>query len=155
MRVIVLSALPRIRETLMLRLLGAGPVLAGALDDLTRLPKGSWERSVTWPNLIKFRLVSDRREAPSKEEGDVSAETEAWYAEYLRKEEEREEKGRREAEAIAHARDVLTVLRARGIAVPDEARERIQAEKSAERLERWLEKAAVAASLAEVLAEPS
>ncbi len=53
------------------------------------------------------------------------------------------------------ARDVLTVLRVRGIAVPDVERERILAQKDAERLERWLEKAAVASSLGEVLDEPS
>jgi Uma2 family endonuclease len=51
----------------------------------------------------------------------------------------------------AQAQAVLTVLRARGIAVPDAARERILAERDAERLEQWLEKAAVAASLDEVL----
>lgn len=49
------------------------------------------------------------------------------------------------------ARAVLTALRVRGIAVPEAARERILAEKSPECLERWLERAIVAASLAEVL----
>jgi hypothetical protein len=47
------------------------------------------------------------------------------------------------------------VLRVRGIVVPDAARERILAEKDPERLERWLEKAAVAPSVAEVIDEPS
>jgi len=55
------------------------------------------------------------------------------------------------AEAAAHARDVLTVLRVRGIAVPDAERERILAERDGERLERWLERAIGAGSLAEVL----
>jgi len=50
---------------------------------------------------------------------------------------------------------VLTVLRARGLAVPDAARERILSQKDPERLERWLEKAAVAASVAAVLDEPN
>jgi hypothetical protein len=72
----------------------------------------------------------------------------------LQREKEQRE-AREEGEAIAHSRAVLTVLRARGIAVTDEARERILAEKSAERLERWLEKAVVAASVAEVLGDPS
>ena len=53
------------------------------------------------------------------------------------------------------ARAVLTVLRVRGIAVPDAARERILAQKDPERLERWLERASVAASVAEVIDEPS
>ena len=50
---------------------------------------------------------------------------------------------------------MLTALRVRGIAVPEAARERILAEKDLERLERWLERAILAPSLAEVLDEPS
>jgi hypothetical protein len=52
------------------------------------------------------------------------------------------------------ARAVLMVLRARGVAVPDADRERVLSQKDPERLERWLEKAAVASSVAEVLDEP-
>jgi hypothetical protein len=44
------------------------------------------------------------------------------------------------------ARDILTVLRARGIVVPDTARDRILTQKDPERLERWLERASVAPS---------
>jgi hypothetical protein len=47
------------------------------------------------------------------------------------------------------------VLRARGIAVPDAARERILTQRERGRLERWLERAAVASSIAEMLDEPS
>jgi hypothetical protein len=53
------------------------------------------------------------------------------------------------------ARALLTVLRARGIAVPDVTRERILAQKEPDRLERWLERAATASSIADVLDEPS
>jgi hypothetical protein len=53
------------------------------------------------------------------------------------------------------ARAVLTALRVRGIAVPDAVRERILAEKDPARLERWHERAILAASAAEVLDEPS
>jgi shikimate 5-dehydrogenase len=54
------------------------------------------------------------------------------------------------------ARAVLTVLRVRGITVPDAARERIVAQKDPDRLERWLEKAAVASSVSDVIdADPS
>jgi hypothetical protein len=52
-------------------------------------------------------------------------------------------------------RKLLTVFRVRGFAVPDAARERILAQKDLERLERWLEKAVVAASVAAVLDEPN
>lgn len=53
------------------------------------------------------------------------------------------------------ARNLLSVLRVRGIAVPDAARERILAETDPERLEHWLEKAVVAASVNEIIDEPS
>lgn len=53
------------------------------------------------------------------------------------------------------ARNLLSVLRVRGIAVPDAVRERILAQTDPEQLERWLEKAVVAASVSEVLDEPS
>jgi len=63
--------------------------------------------------------------------------------------------GRAEGRAEEAARALLTVLRVRGIAVPDAVRERIVAQKDPERLERWLERAAVAASVTAVIAEPS
>jgi hypothetical protein len=63
--------------------------------------------------------------------------------------------GRAEGRAEGEARALLTVLRVRGITVLDADRERILAEKDPERLERWLEKAAVAASVAAVIDEPN
>jgi len=59
--------------------------------------------------------------------------------------------GRAEGEALA----LLTVLRGRGIAVPDAVRERILAEREPARLERWLEKAGTASTIAEVFDDPS
>jgi len=50
---------------------------------------------------------------------------------------------------------LLTVLSARSIDVPQATRERILAEKDITILERWLERAATASSLDDVLAEPS
>ena len=58
-------------------------------------------------------------------------------------------------EAAARVRDVLTVLRVRGIIVSDADRERIHAEKDPARLERWLERAILATSVAQVMDEPS
>jgi hypothetical protein len=62
--------------------------------------------------------------------------------------------GRTEGRAEEAARNLLTVLRARGISVPDSARERILAQKDPELLESWLEKAVVASSVKAILAEP-
>jgi len=63
--------------------------------------------------------------------------------------------GHTEGRTEEAARAVLTVLRVRGLAVPDAVRERILAQKDPERLEHWLEKAAVASSVAAVLDEPN
>lgn len=60
-----------------------------------------------------------------------------------------------EGATAAHARNVLAVLRLRGINVPDATRERILAEKDATRLELWHDRAVVASSLADVFTEPS
>ena len=63
--------------------------------------------------------------------------------------------GRKEGRIEEAARAVLTALRIRGLAVPDAARARILAQEDPSLLERWLEKAIVATSLADVLDEPS
>ncbi|WP_437327006.1 hypothetical protein [Sorangium sp. So ce381] len=154
MRVVVLAELPRTRATLLLRLLGSGRRLREALTDLAALPDDAWEKSVATPLLVHFR--HEIQEPTTDEEDDVSAEIRAWFKEYeqkLRAEERKE--GRDEGRAEEAARSVLTALRVRGIAVPDAARERILAEKDPEALERWLERAIVATSLAEVLDELS
>jgi hypothetical protein len=68
------------------------------------------------------------------------------------------EEGRTEARTEGRtekgAEDVLTVLRARGIAVSDAARARILAQQDLDQLTRWLEKAVVASSLEEVIGDP-
>ncbi len=63
--------------------------------------------------------------------------------------------GRAEGRAEEAARNLLIVLQARGIAVPDSVREHILAQTDPDRLEHWLEKAVVATSVAEVLDKPS
>jgi hypothetical protein len=148
-RVVVLAELPRARDTLLLRILGAGRLLREALADLSALPEGAWERSITTPLLLHFRIASGGQAA--NEEDDVSEEIRAWYEDYQREQEKLRADAR--AEEAAHA--VLTVLSVRGIAVPEAARERILAETNPERLKRWLERAVVAKSLDDVLSDPS
>ncbi|HEX7838585.1 MAG TPA: hypothetical protein VF469_14015 [Kofleriaceae bacterium] len=65
------------------------------------------------------------------------------------------EEERAEARIKTSADAVLTVLRVRGIAVPDAARQRILAQKDLVQLKRWLEKAAVASTIADVIGDPS
>jgi post-segregation antitoxin (ccd killing protein) len=65
--------------------------------------------------------------------------------------EDARELGQAQGRTEARARDVLTVLRARGIRVSIAARKRILTEQDLEQLDRWLQKASVATSLADVL----
>jgi hypothetical protein len=63
--------------------------------------------------------------------------------------------GRAEVRAQEAARNLLAVFKARGMAVPEPIRERILAQADPEQLERWLDRAVVAASIAEIFDEPS
>ena len=63
--------------------------------------------------------------------------------------------GHAQGRAEEAARALLTVLGARGFVVPDSVRERILAQRDPERLERWLARAAVAASITAALDEPN
>jgi hypothetical protein len=56
--------------------------------------------------------------------------------------------------AETRAQAVLSVLQVRGLDVPETARERILAEKDLARLERWIKRAVVVASVDELLNEP-
>lgn len=58
-----------------------------------------------------------------------------------------------DARTETQANALLTVLRVRGIPVPAAARRRILAEKDLQRLERWHEKAIVAASIKEAIGD--
>jgi hypothetical protein len=60
-----------------------------------------------------------------------------------------------EGRTTTGAEEILTVLRVRGIAVPEEALQRIQAEEDPEKLERWLEKAVIATAIGDVIDDPS
>ena len=118
--------------------------MPAALADLAALPADAYERQVASMDVLELRQALGSKPNRTVEE-----------EEYIVSTQNIVEKLRAEGEAIARARDVLTVLRVRGIAVPDAARERILAEQDPARLEHWLEEATVAASVAEVLGEPN
>jgi hypothetical protein len=142
--IVVASELPRDRSTLLVRIMAAGPGLPHAIADLAALPADAHERTVAEGILVHLQSVLGKKPSrtPEEEEFIVSMQS-TW--------EKARELGRAEGEAGA----LLTVLRGRGIAVPDVARERILAEKDPAQIERWLEKASVAGALAEVLDDPS
>jgi hypothetical protein len=138
--IVVASELPRDRTTLLVRLMAAGPLLAPAVQELAALPPEAHERTIAESILVEFQhmLGQDSSQDPDEQEF-IMAMLKSW------------EEGKAEARAETQANDVLTVLHARGIAVPDAARERILAQKDMKLLKSWLEKAAVASSISEVI----
>jgi hypothetical protein len=170
--IVVADELPRERATLLVRIMAAGPVLADAIADLAALPADAHERAVAEDILVHLqqRLGKKPSRTPEEEEFIVTMQKTWEKARKMGLEEGRTEgrtegeakgrtegeaKGRTEGELAARVRDVLAVLRVRGIVVPEAIRKRIVTEKDPARLERWVERAAIAASAAEVIDEPS
>lgn len=144
--IVVASELPREdTTTLLVRLMAAGPLLAQAIREVAALPPGAYERGIAEPALLSFqRLIKQDASQPldETEKEFIMNILNSW------------EEAKAEARTETRAKDVLTVLQARGIAVPDSARERILVQTDLGLLERWLVKASVASSVEEVI-EPS
>jgi hypothetical protein len=132
--------LPRDRTTLLVRLMAAGPLLASAVREVARLAPDAPERAVAEPILLDFQRMLGQHESPTSDEQEfLMAMQQTWE----------------DARTETRANDVLTVLRVRGIAVPDAVRRQIQAERDLTRLERCLERAIMARSITEVIDDAS
>jgi hypothetical protein len=162
--IVVASELPRERSTLLVRLMTAGPRLPEAVEDLAGLPGDAYERAVAEQILLRLQCALGKKSnrTPEEEEFIVRMQNTWAKARELGRDEGRaagrdegRAAGRDEGRAEEAARAVLAVLRVRGLTVPDAARERILAEKDPGRLQRWHERAILAASVAEMMDEPS
>ena len=115
---------------------------------MAALPPSAPERVVAEPVLLRLQHALEKKANRTRQEQEfLMAMIKSW--------EEGRAEARAEGYAEARARDVLTVLRVRGITVPDVVRERILVQKDLEQLERWLEKASVATSIGDVIDDPS
>jgi hypothetical protein len=82
--IVVLAELPRVRSTVLLRLLGSGRVRRMALRDLAALPEDAWERRVALPWLIRlsFEVPAEVVADLPPEERDFIMETREWYEQF-------------------------------------------------------------------------
>lgn len=142
--IVVATELPRERSTLLVRIMTAGPALPEAIAELAALPADAHERMVAQQILVHLQHALGKKPSRTFEEEEFIVTMKDSWAQ-----------ARVEGELSANARAVLTAFRVRGIAVSNTARKRILAEKDPARLERWVERSIVAASVAEVLDEPS
>jgi hypothetical protein len=146
MGIVDASGLPRERETLLVRLMAAGPLLRDAMADLAALEKGAHERMVAEQILLDLEHVLGNKSSPTPEEEEFVVSMQGTWSDARRI-------GRDEGLIEARVRAVLAVLRIRGIVMSDANRERILAEKDPARLEHWHERAILAASVDEVFDE--
>ena len=144
--IVVASELPRDRSTLLVRFMAGGPLLRDAIAELDALDDGAFERTVAEEILVDLREELGKKATATPEEEEFIVSMGMTFSQ-ARKE------ARNEGRVEEAVRNLLTVLGVRGLAVPDTARERILAQRDAERLERWLAKAVVAASVGDVLDE--
>ncbi len=79
-RLVVIADLPRVRDTLLLRLLGPAPVRRQAGRELVVLPADAWEAQVALPWLARlmFEVPSQGADLPP-EERDFILETREWF----------------------------------------------------------------------------
>jgi hypothetical protein len=158
--IVVASELPPDRSTLLVRLMAAGPGLASAVGELAALPADAHERTVAQRILLRLQSRLFRKPRRTREEEEfIVAMQSTWEEARALGRDEGLALGRDEGLAVGRAQGeanaLLTVLRGRCIPVPDSDRERILAERDPTRIERWIEKAILATSLADVLDEPS
>jgi hypothetical protein len=146
-RLVVVNELPVMRDTLLLRLLGAGSVLKQAIAELQALPAETPERMLALPVLVRLRLAVSTD--PAKQTSDdeeflmnTQDVVETWRQEAIQ---EGLEQGERKL--------LLRQLRRRfGNQVDNEIEQRL-ATASAEQIEIWAERVLSAATLAELLAD--
>jgi hypothetical protein len=146
--IVIASELPCDLSTLLVRLMAAGPLLAQAAKEVADLPPTAHERAVAEPALLQLHHALGQSPSPDPDEQEfIMVMIKTWEE---GKAEARKE-GREEGRAEALGKSVLTVLRVRGIVVPEAARTRILAQGDLRLLESWFEKAIVATALADVI----
>jgi hypothetical protein len=139
---VVVSELPVTRDTLLVRLLGAGAVLKQAIAELEALPEDAPERRLALPILLRLRfsLPGD----PAKQTSDDQ--------EFLMNTQDIVENFRREAMYEGQRTLFLRLLRRRFGAEVDAETERRVAAATGEQLEVWAERVWSASTLTEILA---
>ena len=152
--VLVLSELPRTRETLLLRLLGAPTTRLQAEQELAGLTEDDPERQELVRLAAHLLLIvrRDKRIAATHKE-DFMARARNEFDRLLEAREKRgEKKGREEGREQGMAQTVLQVLRARGITVTRALRQRIVSCPDVRQLTALARRAAVATSADDLFA---
>jgi hypothetical protein len=115
-RIVVVSELPRTRDTLLVRLMGAGRTLRSAITDVRALPHDAPERRLALPILVRLRLAVPTDPAKQTKIDREFLMTTKEIDKYLKRLEAREEeahKAREEGREEGRAEAVLSVYKVR------------------------------------------
>lgn len=116
-RLVAIRDLPRTRETLLFRLMGAGRTWVEAYEDLARLPKQAWERQAAMPAVLELiqRIGHDWTGAKVEEKHIVKVLEDFWKDDRAVRRRIREEIRKdfvKEGERLGRARAARRMVRA-------------------------------------------
>lgn len=146
---LVINELPADRETLIFRLMGAGAVLRAAAAELVALPATDPERHELQRFVACLRqTVRHDKNIPTSDRDEFTM-TEAW-AEFEKYEKNLINQGKVAGITQGSANTLLTVLKARGLALSSEVEQRIRSCTDEAQLTRWAIRAVSAASVDQI-----
>jgi hypothetical protein len=139
-RLVVVNELPLTRDTLLVRLLGAGAVLKQAIAELKQLPAEAPERTLALPILLRLRLTvpSDPAKQTTDDQEflmDTQDIVETWRREAV---EEGIEQGRKQGLKQGVAHSLVEVYEARFGAMPEDLRAVVEDTADEPTLVAWL-----------------
>jgi Domain of unknown function (DUF4351) len=149
-RIVVLSELPRTRETVLMRL-GSEKLRADAIAEILRMPHDAWERKTAEPLLVKFDFGPSRAANPEEMMNIAEIQQQVEEARQMLRDEGRRI-GERQGERQGERRLLLRMLRSQFGELPQPVVARIEAAEPDE-LEGWGERVLTAKSLAEVFGD--
>jgi hypothetical protein len=157
-RLVVVNELPMARDTLLVRLLGAGSTLKQAIAELQALPADAPERRLALPVLVRLRLTvpTDPAQQTSDDQEflmNTQDIVETWRREAIQEGVEQGVKQGLEQGLERERKLLLRLLRRRFGPEVDGETERRLAAAAAEQIEIWAERVLSAATLAELLAD--
>jgi hypothetical protein len=142
--IVVTSELPRERDTLLLRLMGAGPCLRHALAELAALPIETREHAIAAPVLLRYRIEIKKDPATAtNEDEEFMTDTQEIYEAWKRETRdegraEGHEKGLAEGAAQGLAQGLVVIYEIRFGAMPPALKTAVEATKEAATLLGWL-----------------
>ena len=142
-RVIVVSELPRTRDTLILRLMGAGAVLKDAVAELRNLEENAPERGLSLPLLLKLRIEIEQKPQKTRDEEELLMNAQEIIDAYKAEMEQHRRKARAEGlvEGRAEGRieSILRVYTRRFAPPPADVADRIAHMHDLVTLDEWLD----------------